>query len=518
MDSEIDLGFLDVLVDGLGTPKVPKISFKEFIPKAWSIVEPATNFITNWHIDALADHLEAVSSRQIQDLLITIAPRSGKSLITSVFWPAWVWTFEPGEKFLCASYSSELSIEHSIYTRRIIQSDWYQKNWGALFRIVSDQNRKSYFQNDRSGYRHATSVGGIGTGFGGSTIIVDDPHNVKEAPSKAKREDVIKWWSQSMSTRLNNPQTGCRVVIQQRCHMNDLAGHIIQQGGNWVHLNIPAEYNPRKQTTTVIGWSDPREIEGELLWPMVYGKKELAKIKTELGGYGYNCQYQQEPSALTGGLIDRGWWKFYDASDIPKTPDGRWDFDNIIASWDLTFKSTDASDYVVGQVWGTVGANRFLLDQIRKKLTFPETIRHIKHFNDKWLPTATYVEDKANGPAVISVLRTEIPGLIAIDPQGDKAARIQAVSPQIEAGNVLLPRMASWVDDYIEEFAAATADGGGQYWDQIDATSQALLKLKSSNRKLTWGRNPKNSDTMPKGKLTFGRKFISVGRKFRGTS
>lgn len=508
-----DLDFLSVLEDGLGRPKVQKISFREFIPQAWQVIEPATKFEYNWHIGAIAEHLEAVEKRQIKRLLINIAPRVGKSLITSVFWPAWVWTQNPGEKFLCSSYSSELSVEHNIYTRRVIQSEWYQQNWGKAFHLVGDQNRKTYFQNNESGYRMATSVGGSGTGFGGSVIIVDDPHNVKEAPSKLKREEVLRWWTQVMSTRLNNPQTGVIVIIMQRVHMNDLAGFLIERGG-FEHLCIPTEFEEKNRGSTSIGWTDPREYDRELLWPKIYGKNEVAAMKTDLGSYGFASQHQQRPTPLTGGLIKRGWWMFYDSeNDLPKDALGRPSFDNIIASWDCNFKDADSADYVVGQIWGSKGPNRYLLTQVRDRMSFPQTLKAIKDLSNRYPVSATLIEDKANGPAVIQILRREIPGVIAVDPQGSKPARIQAVSPQIEAHNVYIPRNAGWVDDYIEEFAAATPEGGGMYWDQIDATSQALLRLTNNNRKLTWGREERSSRfNKPDGpKITFGRKIIHIG-------
>lgn len=508
-----DKEFLSVLEEGLGKPKVPVLSFREFIPKAWKIIEPATNFVGNWHIDALSDHLEAVAERKIRKLLITIPPRKGKSRIASIFWTTWVWTRFPGEQFLCSSYSGDLSIEHNIYARRIIQSDWYQKNWGKLFRLVGDQNRKGYFQNDHSGYRMATSVGGVGTGFGGSVILVDDPHNVKEAPSKAKREAVIKWWTQAMSTRLNNPKTGVMVVIQQRCHKNDLAGFLIEQD-DWEHLNMPEEYDPNRAFVTSIGWKDPREVRGELLWPSIYGRDELKDIKKTLGTYGWASQYQQSPVLPSGGIINASWWKYWDEADLPKDATGKIVFDFVAQSWDLAFKSTEASDYVVGQVWGVKGSDRFLLDQVRDKLSFSQTLDAVSKFSDKYKTHAIYIEDKANGPAVISILRKELIGVIPIDPQGDKVSRVMSISPQIEAGNVYLPRKAYWVDDFLEEFASATPEGGGEYWDQIDATSQALLKLTRNVRSLTWGRGAEKKKDENSGGVSIGKRFITVGDRY----
>jgi predicted phage terminase large subunit-like protein len=514
-----DFKFLADAFNDLQPEEIRNIPLKEFVREAWSVVEPTVPFIEGWHIDAICEHLEAATKREFNNLLITIPPRHSKSRLTSIFWPAWAWTQSPGEKFLCSSYSSELSTEHSIHCRRLVQSKWYKDNWGKVHHLIGDQNRKQYFENDMGGYRIATSVGGTGTGLGGSVILIDDPHNVKEAPSKLKREAVITWWSQVMSTRLNPPVSeGLKVIIMQRCHERDLAGYLITQEAGFEHLNLPTEYVPSRSTVTSIGWEDPREIQGELLWPKVFGVTALKTIKRELGSYGFAAQHQQTPSPPKGGLIHRDWWGYYD--EIPVDPKGRLYLDEIIQSWDMTFKSSDSSDYVVGQVWGRKGVDKLLLDQVRRRLSFPQTIKAVKGLTDKWPETsAILVEDKANGPAVISQLQREIAGLIPVDPKGDKVGRLSAVSAQIESGNVFLPRRAKWVDDYVEEFAAATPDGGGQFWDQIDSTSQALLRMSKGKGRLTWGRKERAEHKVPhhksgpKRKVTFGRRLVVVGKR-----
>ena len=515
--------FLEIIEEGLGKPEVYEPTFKEFIPLAWKVTDGHTPLVWGWHIDAIAEHLDAVTSREIKRLIITIPPRTSKSRLVSIFWPAWSWIKKPSEKFLCSSYAFDLAIEHSVYCRRVIQSDWYQREWSKLFSLTSDANRRSYFENDASGYRMATSaVAAKGTGFGGSCLIVDDPISVKEAPSKARRLAVIEWWSQVMTSRLNNPKEGAKVIVCQRTHMNDLVGYILEKdreedGFDWDVLNIPMEYNPRKTVVSSLGWEDPREVNDELMWPEMYGPLEVASIKRELGTYGWNSQFNQSPSPPVGGIVNRDWWKYYD--DIPLNIHGDMDLDQIVHSWDFTFKSSDTSDYVVGQVWGAKGAQRLILDQVRGRMSFTQSIKAIRNLCDKWPANMVLVEDKANGPAIIQVLKKEIPALIPFDPgSADKVSRLESISPQIEAGDVLLPRRAGWVDDYIEEFASATPDGGGQYWDQIDATTQALIRMTNTTRKLTWGRSGKTSGDgnsqntgKKKSKISWGRKFIVVG-------
>jgi predicted phage terminase large subunit-like protein len=443
-------------------------SLSEFVRQAWCIVEPSAIFVPNWHIDAIVEHLEAVSRGQIRNLLINVPPRHAKSLLVSVFWPVWEWIHWPHRRWLFSSYAAQLSIRDSLKCRRLIESPWYQANWSHCFTLTSDQNQKSRFENDKSGYRLSTSVGGAATGEGGDRVVCDDPHNVQEAISDAIRKATLSWWDEVMSTRLNDPKTAAKLIIMQRCHQQDLSGHVLEQGG-WEHLCLPAEYEGSKRATS-IGWADPRTEHGELLWPERFGTSEIGELKRSLGSYAAAGQLQQRPSPAEGGILKRDWWRYYTV--LPET------FDEVIQSWDCAFKDTDSSDFVVGQVWGRKGADKYLLDQVRGRMDCPATIRAVKKLSEKWPKAhAKVVEDKANGPAVIQMLRHEITGLIAVNPEGGKQARVHAVSPQIESGNVYLPLPSTtpWVDAFIEECAVFP---NGPHDDQVDAMSQALLRLK----------------------------------------
>lgn len=200
------------------------------------------------------------------------------------------------------------------------------------------------------------------------------------------------------------------------------------------------------------------------------GPAEIDDLKRSLGSYAAAGQLQQRPSPAEGGILKREWWRFYTVA-----PEH---FDEVIQSWDCAFKDTDTSDYVVGQVWGRVKADKYLLDQVRGRMDCPATIRAVKRLSERWpKANAKLIEDKANGPAVIASLKHEIPGLIAVNPEGGKQARVHAVSPQIESGNVYLPvsSAAPWVDAFVEEAAVFP---NGPHDDQVDAMSQALLRLK----------------------------------------
>lgn len=440
---------------------------RHFVRLAWHVVEPATVYVPNWHIDAICEHLEAVSRGEIRNLLINMPPRHMKSLLCSVFWPAWEWTTSPHVRWLYASYAQSLSTRDSLKCRRLIESPWYQERWGDVYQLADDQNLKMRFENDRTGYRIATSVGGAATGEGGDRIIADDPHNALEAPSAAIRESTLAWWDETMSTRLNNQRTGTKVIVMQRLHEKDLSGHVLAQGG-YEHLCLPAEYEGTKVYTS-IGWSDPRTEPGELLCPERFGPVELAALKVALGSYGAAGQLQQRPAPAEGGLLKRTWWGFY--RERPAR------FDEVLQSWDMAFKDTKSSDYVVGQVWGRIGAEKYLLDQVRDRMDFPATVQAVRTLTAKWPQAhAKLVEDKANGPAVIAQLKREIAGLIAVEPEGGKVARVNAVSPTIEAGNVYLPdpSIAPWIGDFLTECSQFP---NGAHDDQVDAMSQALNRM-----------------------------------------
>lgn len=216
---------------------------RDFIKVAWPTVEPATKFIPGFHIDAVCEYLEAVTKGQIRDLILNMPPRHMKSLLVSVFWPAWEWTQKPSTRWLYSSYAIKLSTEHSVTCRRVIEAPWYREAFGSVFTLRGDQNEKMKFENNRSGYRMATSVGGSNTGMGADRLIADDPHNVKEAESDLIREKVIEWWGGVMTTRRNDPKTSSRVIVMQRVHDADLTGHLLRQGG-YEHLCLSAEYEP----------------------------------------------------------------------------------------------------------------------------------------------------------------------------------------------------------------------------------------------------------------------------------
>ena len=246
------------------------------------MLEPATPFLQGLHVEAICQHLQAVTEGRIGNLIINVPPGHAKSLLTAVFWPAWVWIANPQTRWLFASYSAQLSVRDSLKCRRLIESDWYQQRWGHRYQLTSDQNQKHRFENDHTGYRIATSVGGSATGERADVVVVDDPHSVDQAESDAERRTAVEWFNGTMSTRLNDFTRGHKVVIQQRLHEADLTGDLLVKG-DFELLCLPAEFEPERRCTTSIGWTDPRVQCGELLWP---DKVTAAHLERSEGLFG----------------------------------------------------------------------------------------------------------------------------------------------------------------------------------------------------------------------------------------
>jgi predicted phage terminase large subunit-like protein len=443
--------------------------FGGFVRASWPILEPSAPLSENWHIDLIAEYLTLVRRREIRRLIINIPPRMMKSLSCTVMFPAWVWTTEPHTRFICSSYADSLSIKHSLDRRTLIGSPWYQALWGDLVKFAEDQNAKSEFQNAARGVMIATSTGGSITGKGADFIVVDDPHNPLQALSDAERLTALRHFDYALSTRLDNPTRGAIVVVMQRLNEGDLTGHLLAQQG-WEHLSIPAEAERDEVWKFPISKRVHERKAGESIWPERFPQVELENFKVRLGSYGFAGQFQQRPSPEEGGILKRGWWKRYD------TPPDR--LDQMIQSWDFTFKDSKGSDYVVGQVWGRVGANKYLLDQVRGKLSFTGSIAAMRSLSKRWpAATAKIVEDKANGPAIIDALRNELSGIVPMQPQGSKLARAQAGAPEVEAGNYWIPQ-TQWGEEFIEECAIFPQ---GHHDDQVDGWSQAACRFRISS-------------------------------------
>ena len=315
-------------------------------------------------------------------------------------------------------------------------------------------------------------------------LIIDDPLNAKEAHSEVKRDACIRWKDETMSSRFNVKEKAVEILIMQRLHENDLTGHLLRKGG-WEHLVLPAEFETSRRSRTKVfdmstgkPWEDQRKEEGELLFPTLLPKPVLEQLKKDLGSYAYAGQYQQRPVPAGGGILKREWFKRrwvlpgQDAVEGLECRPVPTQFDHISVWTDAAFKKTEDSDRVAIGVFGVKGVDLYLLHLVWDRMGFGDTVKALEHIRASWPQlSGIYIEDKANGSAIIETLRGKIAGVIAVEPEGGKEARIQAVAPFVEAGNLWLPLSAPWVEDYIVEacsFPKAPHD------DAIDCTAYAL--------------------------------------------
>ncbi len=399
--------------------------------------------------------------------MVFMPPRHGKSEFISRYSTAWILGKFPDTRIILASYEADFAASWGRKAR-----DLLEEHGPSLFGVRVSGKSSAANRWDIEGHEGGMVTAGVNgpiTGKGADIAIIDDPvKNDQEAMSVTYQERTYEWYKSTFRTRLQ--RDGAIILIMTRWNENDLAGKLLaaqeEDGEKWEVVNLPAI----AEEGDLLG-RDP----GQPLCPDLFTKDALESIKKAVGSYWWASLYQQRPSPAEGGIFKRNWWQYY-----RQTPDR---FDEVIQSWDMAFKDTKTADFVVGQVWGRKGADKYLLDQVRDRMDFPATIQAVRTLSAKW-PQARVklVEDKANGPAVIATLKKEISGLIPVEPQGSKESRAWAVSPEVEAGNVYLPdpSIAPWVHDFIEECAAFP---NGANDDQVDAMSQALIRFanKSTN-------------------------------------
>ena len=452
-----------------------KRSFKEFIKNSWQTIEPGRDFHDNWHIDAIAEHLQAVVDGDIKRLIINIPPRHMKSISVAVALPAWTWSKCPEKRFLFASYAGSLSIRDSVKCRRLIDSRWYKEYFGDSFELTTDQNQKQRFENNKTGYRIATSVDGALTGEGGDIIVIDDPHNVREAESSTVREGVLEWWDQAMQTRLNDPKTGAFVIIMQRVHENDLTGHILaNENDEWDHLCLPARYEigHPSPTKSKLYFTDPRTKEGDLLWPERIDEKTLQNLEKSLGSYASAGQLQQRPMPKGGGILKSEWWVPWENSHLPE-------IEYVLQSYDTAFSTKEKTSYSARTTWGVFRKdgqiNALVLEMWYDRVTYPELRRIAQDAYEDYEPDAVLIEKKASGQSLLQDLRMAGVPVIEYLPDRDKEARAHASSALLEDGRIYFPSNKKWSKDLIDICAAFPA---GDNDDIVDTCTQAWLRLR----------------------------------------
>lgn len=458
-------------------------SLHTFVQEFWPEIEPKT-FVDGWHIVAICLHLMAVTFSIIKRLLINVPPRHCKSLLVSVFWPAWEFARGDRNGWLFVSGGKDLSIRDSVRFRRIIESDKF-KRWFPDCVSTSDQNTKEKIDFDRGGFREATSTGSKVTGKGGGRIVVDDIHDARAGDEEIRKD--VKWRREVLTSRENDPDETAWVIIMQRLHEDDLSGWTIANL-DYVHLNLPWHYDPERHCKTPI-WEDPRMEAGEILWPNRFREEHYARWVAGMGTLAAAGQLEQNPRPADGTEF-KAQWMNHRFNRLMGFRVEMW-----LISVDASFKNKISSDYVVFQLWAKVGAQYFCVAQIRDRMNYPTMRTRLREWRESWIgkgiwPDLIVIEDKANGSALLAELIIDVEGVVPFEPRDSKEVRWRAVSGQWEAGQIALPEKGAvivntagevihlstdWVSDFVEEHLKVPAAKND---DQVDCSTQALLAFR----------------------------------------
>lgn len=461
-------------------------SLLRFVEYMWPVLEPATPFVPGKPVDAICDHLEAVSDGRITRLLINVPPGSMKSLLTCVFWPAWEWTTKPHLRYATFSYSAVLTERDNIKFRMLVQSDRYQRFWGSEAkrkdaRFILDQTGVTKVSNNRTGEKFASSVKGTSTGARADRVVLDDPHSTKEAESAAVRETTTEWFLTGMSNRLNDMKRSAIVVIMQRVHEDDVSGVILAEELGYCHLMIPAEFEEDRAFENEVGWVDWRTYEGEPFWPDRFDPKDFFVQKKR--AYAWAGQYQQRPEPKGGGILKRDHWQAWTSPMMPA-------FTFIVAAVDTAHtedRENDPSALTIWGVWEHKGQPSVMLisawhDHVTINRLVKVTAAYCRNFKVHRL----LIENKANGHALEQELQRmylhedKTWGVTMVDPRkhgGDKVARVHAVQHLFEDGLVWAPfdresgMPIAFADKVIEECAKFPR---GSHDDLVDCVVYCL--------------------------------------------
>lgn len=501
-----------------------------FVRYFWEVLEPVDPLVEGWPLWAICEHLEAVTFGEITRLLINVPPGFMKSLLTDVFWPAWEWG--PMDKahyrYVAFSYSASLTERDNGRFRDLIASHAFRELWKYRFDLRNKTTLKVI--NNKTGWKLASSVGGVGTGERGDRVIIDDPHNVTEAESEVVRGETVRWFRESISSRFNKIDAGALIVIMQRVNEDDVSGVILQlcaQGLDYCHLMIPWDFDPARAAPTATGWIDPRYDEDDPdansdtpAWPERFPKSSIEQLKIALGPYAWAGQYQQSPSPRGGGIFQRAWWQVWE-SDTGKFPP----FDYILASLDSAFTEKEENDPSALTIWGVFSTPSFrdarvdektgilwqatnehrsrimLVHAWEKNLAFSgpridplpdeSAARYKRRTMDSWgliewvndtcnrfKVDKLLIEAKASGISAAQELRNRF-GLqdwsVQLCPvKGDKVARALACQPTFSQGLIYAPER-DWAERVIDQMAVFPK---AKHDDLTDSTTQAIRYLR----------------------------------------
>lgn len=495
-------------------------SFYEFVKQAWPHVD-GKPFVDGWVVRVICEHLEEVYYGRIDNLLINCPPRHGKSLLVSVMFPVWCWIKDASMKFLCVSYADWLAMRDNVKSRRLIRCAWFQRRWGSRVVLADDQDTKKRVETQRGGMRHIASVEGGVTGEGGDINILDDPNDVNNR-SEASMKSAVEYFTGVLASRFNDPKMHRKIVVQQRCHENDISGYILaNEAEEWVYLCLPFEFEPERacktvpiRSTGIHQWVDPRSEEGDFLWSERFDEKALRRLKKSMGSeYEVAGQLQQRPAPAAGGIIKRAYFMVWKENKPPK-------LEFVVQSWDTATsgQKEKRSAYSASTTWGVFlngeVPNVLLLAHWRDKVEFPQLYNTIKYMGNDWrvkkvtydeknkqwipdimpdgnhAPDVILVEDKSSGTQIIQTVRhlNFTRGmLLPFNPNkfGDKIERVRKTTHIMEAQRMWAPGMPPGYTQF-RPFAQNVIDQACMFpnaasRDTVDTIAQAFLWLIQRN-------------------------------------
>lgn len=463
-----NLPYVDpILVDG----EIARRSLRDFIRIYWHCVEPAYEYKSHWWIDAFCDHLSNIS--QIKQLLVSVPPRTGKSLILGTYWPAWLLIRNPAMRFMFTSYSMDLSEAAGEKCRDLILSDPYKTCFGSIVNLDTNTCTKRHFETTAKGFRLATSCGGLATGYGADAIIVDDPHNVRQSESETERGNTIRFFTNSFFNRLNDPATGVRIVCSQRTHRNDLSGYILANSPEeWCHLCIP--YDCKRPLISIgspaLGHIDPRTEEGQPLWPERFPAQEVKQYRRNRSTW--ETQYNQCPISTESALFSAENLRYYQETEehyllgsrrILKSQCVRF------GSVDLAISLSESADYTVAAVADVSPFGDIILLHItRDRIAGPKIVPMLQGLHRSYNVSLFLIEDVAYQKLLVQMARQAGLPVRGVHPTSDKIARSVPLQIKSEGEQLWAPQGPAWVgvfEDELLQFPDGDRD------DQVDAVA-----------------------------------------------
>lgn len=451
---------------------IARQSFAGFVRAAWHILEPTSELKWGWSLDAICEHLEAVTNGEVKKLLINVPPGCMKSLLTGVLWPAWEWgpKGRPGLRYLGTAHKQDLGVRDNLKCRRLIQSEWYQERWPM--KLTSDQNAKTKFENEHTGFREAMAFTSL-TGSRGDRVLLDDPLSVDHANSDADLKAAEITFTEALPTRVNNDESAI-VVIMQRLNEKDTSGIILKRELGYVHLCLPMRFEAERRCVTRIGFQDPRTEDGELLFPERFPEETVTSLEKTMGSYAAAGQLQQRPAPREGGMFKKGWFPV-----VRAIPAGT----RFVRGWDLA-ATEGAGDWTAGVKIGRQKNGRFIIAGVardRKATAGVEQMLVNTASQDGYMCEISIPQDPGQaGKAQASYYIGKLAGYTARATleSGDKGTRAGPLAAQAEAGNVDVLE-GDWNEAFFDEI---TVFPNGSYDDQVDGASRAFNALAESGK------------------------------------